>query len=117
MEVLLKGGGGGMEVWLNGDRVVDAGDADGCGAGSNLMGGSEISEAMDGWELAGGGGFDEDGFESRGLLLFSELYMTATLVDGEFIVPVRDHPIAVLLLVSMKRLDATRNVWQWSEMV
>jgi hypothetical protein len=51
------------------------------------------------------------------LLLFSELYMTATLVDGEFIVPVRDHPIAVLLLVSMKRLDATRNVWQWSEMV
>lgn len=36
-------------------------------------------------------GFDE-GFASR--VLFSELYMTATLVEGEFMVPVSDHPIA-----------------------
>jgi hypothetical protein len=27
-------------------------------------------------------------------LLFSEVYMTATFVEGEFIVPVSDQPIA-----------------------
>jgi hypothetical protein len=32
------------------------------------------------------------------LLLFSELYITATFVEGEFMVPVRDHPIAVAML-------------------
>lgn len=107
--LLLKGGGGGMEAWLNGDRVVDDGDAEGCGAGSNLMGGSEMSEAMEGWEFAGGGGFDANIFESRGLLLFSELYITATFVDGEFIVPVRDHPMAMLLLVSINSFTANCN--------
>jgi hypothetical protein len=37
-----------------------------------------------------------EGFVSRVLLLllFSALYMTATLVEGEFMVPVRDHPMA-----------------------
>jgi hypothetical protein len=58
-----------------------------------LTGGSEMSEAMEGCELAGGGGFEDGSFGSRELL-FSELYMTATFVDGEFIVPVRDHPMA-----------------------
>lgn len=37
--------------------------------------------------------------EGGGLVLrfspFSEVYMTATLVDGEFMVPVSDHPIAM----------------------
>jgi hypothetical protein len=40
-------------------------------------------------------GLVEAPFGSRVLLLlFSELYMTATFVDGEFMVPVRDHPMA-----------------------
>lgn len=90
--MLVNAGGGGMDEWLN--CAMD-GDWRGCCAGSNLAGGSEMSEAIDGCELAGGGGcFVDAGFPSRGLL-FSELYMTATLVEGEFMVPVKDHPIAM----------------------
>jgi len=80
-----------MEVWLKCD-IVD-GEGSGC-VDSNLMGGSEMSDAIEGCELDGGG-FGGAAFVSRGWL-FSELYITATLVDGEFMVPVRDHPIAVL---------------------
>jgi hypothetical protein len=56
--------------------------------GSNLRGVSAMSDAMEGC------GFGFDG-AALALLLFSELYMTATFVEGEFMVPVRDHPIAV----------------------
>lgn len=45
---------------------------------------------MEGWVLAGAG--------LVVLVLrpsgFSDVYMTATLVDGEFIVPVSEYPIA-----------------------
>jgi hypothetical protein len=78
-----------MEAWLN--RVEEDGEARTCCADSNLMGGMDMRDAMEGCELAGGGGL-----ETWGLLpLLSELYMTATLVDGEFMVPVRDHPMAI----------------------
>lgn len=53
-----------------------------------------MSDAIEGCELACGG-FDGAACGSR-VLLFSELYMTATFVDGEFMVPVRDHPMAVV---------------------
>ena len=46
-----------------------------------------------------GGCFGGAGFILR-LSPFSDVYMTATLVDGEFIVPVSDHPIAMNLLVT-----------------
>jgi hypothetical protein len=60
------------------------------------MDGLEISDAIEGCELAGGGNLEPEGFEACVLLpLFSELYMTATLVEGEFMVPVRDHPMAI----------------------
>ena len=52
-----------------------------------------MSEAIDGCVLAGGS-FGCVSFASLPLLV-SELYMTATLVDGEFMVPVSDHPMAV----------------------
>lgn len=52
--------------------------------GSNLTGGSERSDVIEVWVA---------GLAVR-VSLISEVYMTATLVDGEFIVPVRDHPIA-----------------------
>ena len=52
-----------------------------------------MSEAMEGCVLAGER-FDGAGFVSRPEL-FSDVYMTATFVDGEFIVPVSDHPMAV----------------------
>lgn len=60
---------------------------------SNLIGGFEMSEAIDGCVLAGER-FDGAGLVSRPVLL-SDVYMTATFVEGEFIVPVSDHPIAV----------------------
>lgn len=43
--------------------------------------------------------FDGAGFVSRPVLLLSDVYITATFVDGEFIVPVSDHPMAVKVLV------------------
>lgn len=55
-----------------------------------------MSEAMDGCVLAGER-FDA-GFVSRPVL-FSDVYMTATFVEGEFIVPVSDQPIAAQKLV------------------
>lgn len=51
-----------------------------------------MSEAIEGCVLAGER-LDDAGFGSRPL--FSDVYMTATLVEGEFIVPVSDHPMAV----------------------
>jgi hypothetical protein len=95
--VLGNAGGGGIEEWLNCARE---GDWRGCWVGSNLTGGSEMREAIEGCELAGGGGFEDEGFASRAWL-FSELYMTATFVEGEFMVPVRDHPMAVEVLASV----------------
>jgi hypothetical protein len=84
-----------MEAWLK--RVEVDGETSGCCVCSNLMGGFEMRDAMEGWELAGGGGgLETVAFGALVLLpLFSELYMTATLVEGEFMVPVRDHPIAL----------------------
>lgn len=83
-----------MDVWLKCDMVD--GEESGC-VGSNLTGGSEISEAMEGWEFAGGGFVGCAALVSR-VLLLSELYITATFVEGEFIVPVRDQPIAVCIV-------------------
>jgi hypothetical protein len=52
---------------------------------------------MEGWALArvglGGGGFVVRPSP------FSEVYMTATFVEGEFMVPVSDQPIAMQELV------------------
>jgi hypothetical protein len=63
---------------------------------SNLTGGSEMRDAMEGWGRAlEGVGLGLEGL----LLLFSDEYMTATLVEGEFMVPVRDQPIAAGMLV------------------
>lgn len=74
-------------------------DGDGMGGceASNLTGGLDMIEAMEGCVLAGER-FDDAGLVSRPAL-FSDVYMTATLVDGEFIVPVSDHPIAARILV------------------
>lgn len=70
-------------------------DDDGIGGcdDSNLTGGFAMREAMEGCVLAGEC-FDGADFISRpgGL---SDVYMTATLVEGEFIVPVSDQPIAI----------------------
>lgn len=77
-----------METGLN---CAKEGEASGC-AVSNLTEAFDIRDAIEGWELAGGG-LETVVIASRALLL-SELYMTATLVDGEFIVPVSDHPMA-----------------------
>jgi hypothetical protein len=71
----------------------DEGGMGGC-EGSKLTGGFDMSEAIEGCVLAGER-FDGAGFDSRPVLLLSDVYMTATFVDGEFIVPVSDHPIAV----------------------
>ena len=57
-----------------------------------MTGGFDMSEAIEGCVLAGER-FDIV-FVSRPLLLFSDVYMTATFVEGEFIVPVSDQPIA-----------------------
>ena len=81
--------GGGIDDELK--REIPGGDVKDC-CDSNLMGGSDIRDAMEGCALAGvwwGGG----GFVVRPSP-FSEVYMTATLVEGEFMVPVSDHPIA-----------------------
>jgi hypothetical protein len=59
--------------------------------GSNLTGGLDMSDAMEGCVLAGER-FNVV-FVSRPLL-FSDVYMTATFVEGEFIVPVSDQPMA-----------------------
>lgn len=60
-----------------------------------------MSEAIEGCVLAGER-FGGAGFVSRPTLLLSEVYMTATFVEGEFIVPVSDHPMAAKkMLVSV----------------
>jgi hypothetical protein len=88
--------GGGMDAELKGEKLDGEGRE--CGS-SNLMGGSDIREAMEGWVLAG------SGFGGAVLVLrpspFSEVYMTATFVLGEFMVPVSDHPMAVVLLATV----------------
>lgn len=102
IELLLYEGGGGMEAWLKCGIEADDGDGSGCGVDSNLMGGSDMRDAMEGWEFAGTIGLVEEIFGSRVLLLLSELYITATLVDGEFMVPVRDHPMAAYTISIMR---------------
>jgi hypothetical protein len=94
--------GGAMEVWVKGESVE--GDERGRYASSF----SEEVKAVGAknGRVFTGGGFD-DGFASR--MLFSELYMTATLVEGEFMVPVRDHPIAGRRLVHARMADLTRH--------
>lgn len=95
--MLLKGwfgGGGGMDAELNCEKP-DGEGKDCCD--SNFMGGSDIREAIEGCVLPGLG-FGGGGLVVR-LSPFSEVYMTATFVDGEFIVPVSDHPIATELSV------------------
>lgn len=52
-----------------------------------LDGSSERTDAMDGCAVS------TTGLESRPFVA-SDVYMTATLVEGEFIVPVKDHPMA-----------------------
>lgn len=58
-----------------------------------------MSEAIDGCVLAGER-LDGACFGSRPVL-FSDVYITATFVDGEFMVPVSDHPMAVRLSVAV----------------
>lgn len=94
MALLLYEGGGGIEAWLKCGMEADDGDGRGCGVDSNFTGGSDMSDAIEGCEFAGTIGLVDEPFGSRMLVLLSELYMTATFVDGEFIVPVRDHPMA-----------------------
>lgn len=79
-----------MEAELNCE--TPCGDVADC-CGSNFIGGSDIKDAIEGCALAGTG-LRAGGFVARPSP-FSEVYMTATLVEGEFMVPVRDHPIAV----------------------
>jgi hypothetical protein len=96
--------GGGIAAALNGEKPDGEGNDWVC---SNLMGGSDIREAIDGWVLAGG--------SFGGAVLvprpspFSEVYMTATFVLGEFMVPVSDHPIATRELVTEKRETSRRG--------
>jgi hypothetical protein len=56
------------------------------------MGGFDMRDAIEGWVLADGG-FGGAVFVLRPSL-FSDVYMTATFVLGEFIVPVSDQPMA-----------------------
>jgi hypothetical protein len=86
---MLAKGGGGIDAELNGEKLD--GEGNGCCC-SNLRAGSDIKEAMEGWVLA-------DGFGGAAFVLraspVSDVYITATLVEGEFIVPVNDHPMAM----------------------
>ena len=61
---------------------------------SNLTVGFGGTGGTGAWEAVGGG-FGGTGLVSRPAL-FSDEYMTATLVDGEFIVPVSDQPMAIM---------------------
>ena len=82
--------GGGMDVGLKEGKE----DGDGIAGVSNLMGGFDKMDAIEGCVLV------ETGLELGGLAsreVLSEVYMTATFVDGEFIVPVSDHPMAILI--------------------
>jgi hypothetical protein len=101
--MLLKGGGG-MDAELKGEKADGEGRECCC---SNLMGGSEMIEAMEGWVLAG----------SAVLVLrpspFSDVYMTATFVLGEFMVPVSDHPMAVALLVINQQPGLRKTYLDW----
>jgi len=54
---------------------------------SNLIGGFDKTEAIEGCVPITEGLISREG-------LLSDVYMTATFVEGEFIVPVKDHPIA-----------------------
>jgi hypothetical protein len=85
------GGGGGMDAELNCEKAD--GDGRDWWRGSNLIGGSDMRDAMEGCVLAGGA-LGSGGFVLRPSP-FSDVYMTATFVDGEFMVPVSDHPMAM----------------------
>jgi len=82
-------GGGGIVAESKGWNDPGEGNV---GDGSNLMVGLESADGIEDWLLLGGTCLDCNDLVSRAL--FSEVYMTATLVEGEFIVPVSDHPIA-----------------------
>lgn len=107
------GGGGGMEAELNWE--TPCGDVTDC-CDSNFIGGSDIKDAIDGCALAG------TGLRAGGLVAraspFSEVYITATFVEGEFMVPVRDHPIAMQesILLSKEYLSKSHTltwVYHW----
>jgi hypothetical protein len=74
--------GGGMTVGSKGGK-----------GGSYFVVGFELKDAVEDWSLAVCPGVWFNGLVSR-VLPFSDVYMTATLVEGEFMVPVSDHPIA-----------------------
>lgn len=103
-------GGGGIVVGSNVCwEGVGSGNEDGEGIGvaefSNFMrfavvGGFDSTDAIEGCVAS------TAGLTSRTLLL-SDVYMTATLVEGEFMVPVSDHPIAT---GSLARLYALKVV-------
>ena len=85
-------GGGGIAVESKGWNDPGEGNA---GDGSNLMVGLASTDGSGDCLVFGGTGFGCSNLVSRAL--FSDVYMTATLVEGEFMVPVSDHPIAALL--------------------
>lgn len=63
--------------------------------GLNLTRGEAVDASLERIESMEGcpGVVSTGGFASRPFVA-SDVYMTATLVEGEFMVPVRDHPIA-----------------------
>jgi len=86
LRLAVRGGGGGIVLESRGKGDI------GCG-GSNVIEGVAMVCASSDCALARLA-FGWDGFVLW-TVLFSDVYMTATLVEGEFMVPVSDHPIAV----------------------
>ena len=86
-------GGGGIVVGSKGGGGVWREKGEEVGKGSNFSG-LESTEAIEGCVIVGAAGLGWG--ERGGLALLSEVYITATLVEGEFMVPVRDQPMAIL---------------------
>lgn len=87
--LMLVAGGGGIALESKGRNGAEWFK----GVGSNLVTAFNNVGVNGGRPFTAGVCFGCNGFSSRGLP-FSEVYITATFVEGEFIVPVSDQPIA-----------------------